>query len=84
MFASVSMCTCTICDIYPQGYGPDAVAVAANSLEAAAKKNAIEAITKAGYSVPSGAALSRAAAGRPSVHLAVFTPHACTLCDTYA
>lgn len=46
-----------------QSYGPEAVAVAANSLEAAVKKGALEAIEKAGYSIPSGASLSRAAAG---------------------
>ena len=46
-----------------QGYGIDAVAIAVTGLEAAAKKNAHEALDKAGYSVPSGAALTRAAAG---------------------
>lgn len=46
-----------------QSYGPEAVAVAANSLEAAVKKSALEAIEKAGYSIPLGASLSRAAAG---------------------
>ena len=67
MLQTVRKAALTLCLVlmmlWLQGYGLDAVAVAVNGLEAAAKKNAHEALEKAGYSIPSGAALTRAAAG---------------------
>lgn len=48
-----------------QGYGPDAVASATNTLESGSRKGVQEAMQKAGHSLP--AASMSAAAGIPRV-----------------
>lgn len=63
-----------------QGYGPDAVASATNTLESGSRKGVQEAMQKAGHSLPaasmSAAGVPRVASGAASFY---FVPAVCAL-----
>ncbi len=61
------MLVCTdACPVVLQGYGPDAVASAANTLDPSSKKVALEAVQKAGHSFPATSMNGTASTARPA------------------
>ena len=49
-----------------KGYAPEAVASAANTLDSSSKKSALEAVQKAGHSLPAGGMTGTTGMTRPA------------------
>lgn len=58
-----------------QGYGPDAVASATNTLESGSRKGVQEAMQKAGHSFPAASMNATAGATRAAPGAAQHAPH---------